>query len=223
MDRTLPRIAFLKIHSKGLLLHPRAGWGLIFWTMSFFNPKKFISRSFQRVVSQSPLLCIWQLSVLPMYSVVLELVQRDQSEHNFVNCVCYLHITRPWCCYNYTYNNNWKVVISRQKRCIMYLVTQQERTSCRSKPILRLFMSSFWVIFYTNSHDANITMKSHENHDFGVHTQWIKILFDGAVLFLFLLIHNYLFKSLWPFQNHPFSVDRCSVAELYLIFLSLMH
>ena len=84
-------------------------------------------------------------------------------------------------------------------------------------------MSSFWVIFYTNSHDANITMKSHENHDFGVHTQWIKILFDGAVLFLFLLIHNYLFKSLWPFQNHPFSVDRCSVAELYLIFLSLMH
>ena len=32
----------LKIHSKGgLLLHPRAGWGLIFWTISFNNPKKF--------------------------------------------------------------------------------------------------------------------------------------------------------------------------------------
>ena len=29
----------------GLLLHPRAGWGLIFWTMNFYNPKKFISRS----------------------------------------------------------------------------------------------------------------------------------------------------------------------------------
>ena len=37
----------LKIQSRGgLLLHPRAGWGLIFWTMSFYNPKKFISRSF---------------------------------------------------------------------------------------------------------------------------------------------------------------------------------
>ena len=31
---------------KFLILHPMAGWGLIFWTMSFYNPKKFISRSF---------------------------------------------------------------------------------------------------------------------------------------------------------------------------------
>ena len=32
MDRTLPRIASLKIHSggRGLLLHPRAGWGVDF-------------------------------------------------------------------------------------------------------------------------------------------------------------------------------------------------
>ena len=38
----------LKIYSRGggLLLHPGAGWGLMFWTMSFYNPKKFISRSF---------------------------------------------------------------------------------------------------------------------------------------------------------------------------------
>ena len=28
----------LKIYSRGgLLLHPGAGWGLIFWTMSFYN------------------------------------------------------------------------------------------------------------------------------------------------------------------------------------------
>ena len=37
----------LKIRSRGLLLHPGAGWGLIFWIMSFYNPKKFISRSFK--------------------------------------------------------------------------------------------------------------------------------------------------------------------------------
>ena len=35
-------------------------------------------------------------------------------------------------------------------------------------------------------------MKSHENHDFGVHTQWIEILFDGAILFLFLRITIFL-------------------------------
>ena len=27
----------LKIHSRGLLLHPGAGWGLIFWTMSSYQ------------------------------------------------------------------------------------------------------------------------------------------------------------------------------------------
>ena len=40
---------FLKIHSRGpggLLSHPGAGWGLAFLTMSFYNPKKFITRSF---------------------------------------------------------------------------------------------------------------------------------------------------------------------------------
>ena len=36
----------LTIHSRGLLLHPGAGWGLIFWIKSFNNPKKFITRSF---------------------------------------------------------------------------------------------------------------------------------------------------------------------------------
>ena len=35
-------------------------------------------------------------------------------------------------------------------------------------------------------------MKSHENHDLGVHTQWIEILFDGAILFLFLQITIFL-------------------------------
>ena len=35
-------------------------------------------------------------------------------------------------------------------------------------------------------------MKSHENHDLGVHTQWIEILFDGAILFLFLRITIFL-------------------------------
>jgi hypothetical protein len=33
----------LKIHSRGLLLHPGAGWGLTFWTMSYY--KKFISNT----------------------------------------------------------------------------------------------------------------------------------------------------------------------------------
>ena len=37
---------FWKYIVGGLLLHTGAGWGLIFWTMSFYNPKKFISRSF---------------------------------------------------------------------------------------------------------------------------------------------------------------------------------
>ena len=37
---------FWKYIVGGLLLHPGAGWGLLFWTMSFYNPKKFISRSF---------------------------------------------------------------------------------------------------------------------------------------------------------------------------------
>ena len=37
---------FWKYIVGGLLLHPKARWGLIFWTMSFYNPKKFISRSF---------------------------------------------------------------------------------------------------------------------------------------------------------------------------------
>jgi hypothetical protein len=43
MDGTLPRIVSFEkyiVGGRGLLLHPRAGWGLIFWTMSFYNPKK---------------------------------------------------------------------------------------------------------------------------------------------------------------------------------------
>ena len=46
----------LKIHSRGgggLLLHPGAGWGLIVWTISFHNPKKFISKSFLKLFLSS--------------------------------------------------------------------------------------------------------------------------------------------------------------------------
>ena len=32
--------------SAGSVSHPGAEWGLVFWTMSFYNPKKFITRSF---------------------------------------------------------------------------------------------------------------------------------------------------------------------------------
>ena len=47
MGRNTPKnCIFWKYIVGGVLLHPGAGWGLIFWTMSFYNPKKFISRSF---------------------------------------------------------------------------------------------------------------------------------------------------------------------------------
>ena len=44
---------------------PRAGWGLIFWTMSFYIPKKFMSRSYN---------VFGNLSILSMYSEVLGLI-----------------------------------------------------------------------------------------------------------------------------------------------------
>ena len=41
----------LKIHSRGASITPPAGWGLIFWTMSFYDPRKIFLMRDQKLIT----------------------------------------------------------------------------------------------------------------------------------------------------------------------------
>jgi hypothetical protein len=44
MDRTLPKIPFFENKQLGVLITPGGWMGVVFWTMAFYNLKKFNSK-----------------------------------------------------------------------------------------------------------------------------------------------------------------------------------
>ena len=80
-----------------LKIHGKDGWGLIFWTMSFYNSKKFISRSFQWGVEnffEFTVTCFLSWSKMNIFGFRLWLVwveARDQKKQSSEFKSFYMH------------------------------------------------------------------------------------------------------------------------------------